>query len=62
MDDRKSVEVTQEMILAAVEILSDWKCETDYLSECQAVEEMYRAMAAIQAIQSSQKQQDQERC
>jgi hypothetical protein len=51
-DARKSAEVTQEMIEAGVEVLSGWKYDMEFVSERQAVEEIYRAMAAIQAIKA----------
>jgi hypothetical protein len=52
MDERKSIEVTPEMIRAGVEVLSGWKYDMEFVSERQAVEEIYRAMAAIQAIKA----------
>ncbi len=40
----KSIEVTEEMIEAGVSALSTWKGESDYVSERQAVVEIYQAM------------------
>lgn len=59
MAETKSIEVTQEMIRAGVEVLSNWKYEMAYVSERQAVEEIYRAMTAISATPLSQTKQDQ---
>lgn len=59
MDENKSIEVTQEMIRAGVEVLSTWKSyESEYVSERQAVEEIYRAMAATSATPLPQTKQD----
>jgi cell envelope opacity-associated protein A len=58
MDERKSIEVTPEMIRAGVEVLSGWKYDMEFVSERQAVEEIYRAMAAILATPLSQTKQD----
>jgi hypothetical protein len=51
-DARKSAEVTQEMIEAGVEVLSGWKYDMEFVSERQAVAEIYLAMAAMQAIKA----------
>jgi hypothetical protein len=47
--DRPVVEVTPEMIEAGVAALAEWKAESDYVSEQQAVTEVFLSMSAVAA-------------
>lgn len=40
----RPVRITQKMILAGVDALATWKLESDYVSERQAVKEIFEAM------------------
>jgi hypothetical protein len=44
MKSEKSIEVTPEMIAAGADILSHWKGESEFVSERQAIEELFMAM------------------
>lgn len=47
MDNEKSIEVTDAMLQAGAEVLSQWKYETDFVGERQAAKEIFRAMFAV---------------
>jgi len=42
----KLIELTPEMLIAGADVLAHWKCESDYVSEKQAVKEIFEAMLA----------------
>ena len=44
------IAVTPEMVDAGVDVLSRWKCESDFVSEQQAVREIFEAMIQTNAF------------
>jgi hypothetical protein len=57
MADRPVFEITPDMVSAGMNVLATWKQEDDFVSEKQAVIDIFRAMVRISQSNASSKGQ-----